>query len=274
MGLPISKKFVRLMGGDIAVSSRVGVGTTFKFDLPCVVGETPKAEVVDTPRSVVGLAPDQPSYRILVVEDIKVNRMMLVKMLTTVGFEVREAVNGQEAVELWESWNPDLIWMDIQMPVMDGLEATKRIKAHPKGRDTPILALTASAFDRDREIILAAGCDDYLSKPFKQEAIFEKMAELMGVTYIYEEASVSQQGASGGKLSSSPEAALTSEALAVMPAEWLSKMHQAARALDELVVLQLIEQVPPEHGSVANSLKDLVDNFRLDVIVDLTVGNG
>jgi CheY-like chemotaxis protein len=164
--------------------------------------------------------------------------------------------------------------MDIQMPVMDGLEATKRIKAHPKGRDTPILALTASAFDRDREIILAAGCDDYLSKPFKQEAIFEKMAELMGVTYIYEEASVSQQGASGGKLSSSPEAALTSEALAVMPAEWLSKMHQAARALDELVVLQLIEQVPPEHGSVANSLKDLVDNFRLDVIVDLTVGNG
>jgi len=273
LGLPISQKFVRLMGGDIAVSSRLGVGTTFKFDLPCVVGETPETEVVDTPRFVMGLAPEQAPYRILVVEDIQVNRMMLVKLLTTVGFEVREAVNGLEAVELWESWSPDLIWMDIQMPVMDGLEATKRIKAHPQGANTPILALTASAFDRDREIALAAGCDDYLSKPFQQKVIFEKMAEYLGVTYIYEETSAPQQAGSGDKHSSNSEAVLTSEALAVMSAEWLSKMHQAARALDEKVVLQLIEEIPPEHGSVANSLKDLVDNFRLDVIVDLTINN-
>ncbi|NEP46636.1 MAG: response regulator [Okeania sp. SIO2H7] len=248
----------------------MGVGTTFKFDLPCIVGEAIETEVADIPLVVAGLAPDQPHYRILVVEDIKVNRMMLVKLLTTVGFEVCEAANGLEAVELWESRSPDLIWMDMQMPVMDGFEATKRIKARPKGRSTPILALTASAFDRDRETILAAGCDDYVSKPFQQEVIFQKMAEHLGISYIYEETVTSKQSAKGEKHSVDSQQALTSEALAVMPAEWLSQMHQAAKALNEGVVLGLIEEMEPEHSSAASSLKDLVHNFRLDVIVDLT----
>ena len=258
------------MGGDISISSKVGTGTTFKFDLPLSLGEVTATEVVDNPRLVVGLAPDQPRYRILVVEDIKVNRMMLVKLLKTVGFEVGEAANGKEAVEMWESWSPDLIWMDMHMPVMDGFEATKRIKADPKGRNTPILALSASAFDRDRETILAAGCDDYLSKPFQEAVLFQKMADCLGVSYIYEETAVSQQRASSDKHSGGSQEVLTPEGLAVMPAEWISRMHQAAKALDEGAILGLIEEIKPEHSSVACSLTDLVDNFRLDVIVDLT----
>ncbi|MDY6806113.1 MAG: PAS domain S-box protein [Cyanobacteriota bacterium] len=271
LGLPISQKFVGLMGGDISISSKVGAGTTFKFDLPVSLGEAVATEVVDNPRLVVGLAPDQRRYRILVVEDIKVNRMMLVTLLKTVGFEVGEASNGKEAVEIWESWSPDLIWMDMQMPVMDGFEATKRIKADPKGRKTPILALSASAFDRDRETILAAGCDDYLSKPFQEAVLFQKMADCLGVSYIYEETAVSQQRVSSEKQSGDPQEVLTPEGLAaVMPAEWISRTHQAAKALDEGAILELIEEIKPEHSSVASSLTDLVDNFRLDVIVDLT----
>lgn len=270
LGLPISQKFVQLMGGDITVSSQVGVGTTFAFDLPLSQGEVIAKEVADTARVVVGLAPDQPPYRILVVEDIKVNRMMLVKLLTTVGFEVREAVNGLEAVEIWESWSPALIWMDMQMPVMDGYEATKRIKAHAKGQSTPILALTANAFDRDRELTLAAGCDDYVSKPFQAEVIFAKMAAHLGVSYVYQETTASQSTSSAEKQPSKPQEVLTSEALMVMPQEWISKMHQAARALNEQVVLALINEIQPEHSSLIINLTDLVDNFRLDVIVDLT----
>ena len=129
LGLPISQRFVRLMGGDLSVESVVGKGSVFAFTIQTKV-VVPDAVPKPKPSlQVVGLAPDQPNYRILITEDKRENRRLLIELLTPLGFEVREAVNGQDAIAVWQEWLPDLIWMDIRMPVMNGFEATQRIKA-------------------------------------------------------------------------------------------------------------------------------------------------
>ena len=136
---------------------------------------------------MVGLEPGQPAYRLLVVDDLEVNRKLLVKIFRPMGFEVREAANGKEALEIWEEWEPHLIWMDMRMPVMDGYETTRRIKATTRGMATIIIALTASALEEDKAVILSEGCDDYMRKPFHEEDLFDMIAKHLGVRYVYED---------------------------------------------------------------------------------------
>ncbi|HEY9296242.1 MAG TPA: response regulator, partial [Phormidium sp.] len=191
LGLAISQQFVKLIGGEIAVKSELGRGSTFTFNIRAKLAGGPDENISLNTQQVIALEPNQPIYRILIVEDIKENRQLLVKLLAPLGFEVREAENGLQAVTLWESWQPHLIWMDMQMPVMDGYEATQRIKAHPQGKNTVIIALTASAFEEQRSAILKAGCNDFMPKPFRSEILFEKIAKYLGVRYIYEDNSLS-----------------------------------------------------------------------------------
>jgi PAS domain S-box-containing protein len=268
LGLPISRQFVRLMGGEIGVSSTLGEGTTFTFDIqvnPADMAEIPPQKLT---RRVIALAPNQTRYRILVVEDKWENRQLLVKLLESLGFEVREAENGKEGVALWETWEPHLIWMDMRMPVMDGYEATKLIKSHLKGQATVIIALTASAFEETRSVILSAGCDDFVGKPFQEEAILEKMAHYLGVRYIYAEEEAPQNARPREALDIKDCA--IEAALSQMPQAWVQALHQAALRTDEKQIFNLIEQIPLEFTSLAHTLTDLVDNFRIDKIIDLT----
>ncbi len=188
LGLPISRGFVELMGGELRARSTLGQGSTFSFEIG--VEQAADGEFAAPPpvRRVVGLAEGQPSYRILVAEDKPESRKLLVTLLEQVGFEVREATNGQEAVACWQEWQPHLIWMDLQMPVVNGYEAAQQIKGATQGQATVIIALTASAFEEERSVVLSAGCDDFMRKPFRAEELLETMAHHLGVVYVYEEA--------------------------------------------------------------------------------------
>jgi PAS domain S-box-containing protein len=277
LGLPISQQFVRLMGGTLTVSSVVNQGASFTFDIQIGLASSADEKPISSKRRVIGLAPNQPSYRILVVEDAAVNRKLLVKILEPLGFEVRTAANGQEAIVLWESWSPHLIWMDIIMPIMDGYEATQQIKRTPKGQDTIIIALTADAFEEQRDAILRAGCNDFLPKPFQREVLLEKIACYLGVRYIYDD----QQSATSvvethpsGTASPNPQnilkQSLTRDALAVMPAPWITELHQAALYADDERMNQLIEQIPSKYSSLRQALRELLNNFRLEQLITLT----
>ncbi len=261
LGLSISQQFARLMRGEIALKSTPGQGTVFYFDVP-VKKEQMLEEVRNKPQTrAISLAPNQPIYRILVVEDKSENRQLLVKLLTSFGFEVREAENGQVGVNIWQTWNPHLIWMDMRMPVMDGYKATKQIKSQLNGRSTVIIALTASAFDEERTLVLSAGCDDFVCKPFLEEVILEKMAKYLGVRYLYED--------SEPKLKETASYVLEGESLKVMSPEWREQLHQAALRTDEQQIFNLLQQIPVANAPLAKALAEAVDNFRIDKIIDL-----
>lgn len=269
LGLPISQKFVQLMGGEITVKSKLGEGSVFQFDIHTTAAVAAELQATQPSRQVIGLETGQPNYRILVVEDKPENRQLLVELLTPVGFQVREATNGHEAIALFQSWSPHLIWMDIRMPLMDGFEATKQIKAtHTQA--PVVIALTGSAFEEDRIAAMSIGFDDFVRKPFRAEVIFEKMAVYLGVRYLYgspqfsgsvENSSVPQQSTPPDELK---------EALAVMPVEWVEQLHQAATKVNSKQVLQLIEQMPSKNAPLANALSVMVDNFCFEEIVTLT----
>uniref|UniRef100_B8HZI2 Circadian input-output histidine kinase CikA n=1 Tax=Cyanothece sp. (strain PCC 7425 / ATCC 29141) TaxID=395961 RepID=B8HZI2_CYAP4 len=202
LGLSISQGLVQLMGGEITVKSTLGVGSTFHFVLPV----QPVAEAItqsSLSQSVLSLAPGQPAYRILVVDDQEANRMPLIRLLSQIGFEVEEAVAGEEAISLWQKWHPHLILMDLRMPGLSGWDATKRIRAEEMDErirqvkreamgntsnacptwPVVIVAVTAQALEGDRKLALAAGCDDYISKPISLDILLKKIAQNLNLTY-------------------------------------------------------------------------------------------
>jgi signal transduction histidine kinase len=263
LGLPISKCFVELMGGKITLASELGKGTIANFDILVTLSTTQETYQSLSKGRVIKLAPDQPQYRILVVEDKWENRQLLFQMLSPLGFEVLEATNGQEGIEVWEKTEPHLILMDMRMPVMDGYEATKYIRNTVKGQSTVIIALTAFAFEERKTVILEAGCDDFIAKPFREEELLEKIGKHLGVIYLYESLQFSPQEISVAKKT------LTSEDFQVMPLEWNKQMYLASASFNDEDVVVLIEQIPEDNAELKLALTDLVYNFRLDIIADL-----
>ena len=271
LGLPISRKFVQMMGGDITVSSTPDLGSKFAFDIQLRLADPSDVKMLKPQKKVIGLAPDQPEYRILVVDDRADNRLVLVRLLSSIGLLVREAENGQEAVAVWEDWQPQLIWMDMRMPVMDGYEATKQIKAHHLGQTTVIIALTASAFEEERKSILAAGCDDFMPKPFEANILFAKMGDFLGIRYVYEE----PVDTNDPKLEKESEISGVSSnqslesQLGQMPREWVEKIYNAAQECCDDKIIQLIEEIPREFAPASQNLTTLAQNFLFDDIIEL-----
>ncbi|AFZ15110.1 GAF sensor hybrid histidine kinase [Crinalium epipsammum PCC 9333] len=262
LGLAISRQFVRLLGGEITVSSTLGKSTVFSFDIAVQLADKVNISEQTSREQIISLAPNQPQYRILVADDAFENRQLLVKMLEPLSFEIQEAANGEEAIALSDSWEPHVILMDMRMPVIDGYEATKRIRSQLKGQATVIIALTASVFDNERSIVLSVGCDDFIRKPFQEDVLLEKLAQHLGVRYIYQQPSTS--------VVEQQKIELTPSDLAEMPDEWISQLHLAATKLNSKLILQAIAQIPDEKSLLAIALKHLADNFRYDVIINLT----
>jgi signal transduction histidine kinase/CheY-like chemotaxis protein len=270
LGLPISQKFIQLMGGELAVKSTVGRGTIFSFNISIDLVENSSEIYSDRKSRILGLEPDQPAYRILAVDDRPESRLLLVKLLSSLGFQVKEAENGKEAVELWENWQPDLILMDMRMPVMDGYEATRTIKSLSPDSSTRIVALTASAFEEERAAILEVGCDDFLRKPFREDLLLGAIGKHLNARYIYEDSLISNLGStSETKTKKAGIEQLTSDSFSVMSLEWIEQFLNAAEQVDNKQLFELIDRIPPEYESTADTLTDLVKNFRCDKIIDL-----
>ncbi|NET88947.1 MAG: response regulator [Kamptonema sp. SIO1D9] len=269
LGLPIARKFVQLMGGEITVNSRIHQGSSFQFTIPIkVVTDFALLENEQPSRRAIALTANQPEYRILVVDDMWDNRQLLAKILNSVGFLTKEAENGEQAISVWQNWQPHLIWMDLRMPVLDGYETTKQIRLQERKKDrqshTVIIALTASVLGDEYKLVQQAGCDDYVRKPFRENIIFEKIAKYLGVEYLYEEETI---------LPENTKTEISLQTLKpIMYSEWFSQLEEAANAIDNENIFHLIAEIPSEQAAIAKALADLVNNFRCDKIIDLIEG--
>ena len=261
LGLVISKSLVELMGGYITVSSVLGVGSTFKIDLPVAIATTDDISVDEDWNPVKSLAPHQPKWRLLVVDDNPDNRLLLFKILTEVGFQVREAINGEEAISVFQQWQPHLIWMDMRMPVMDGYQATAKIRQLKDGNRVKIIAITASAFIEEHQKIIDAGCDAVLHKPFHAPELFAALMSCLKVKFIYRDIP---------GVEASPKQEISQTTLSLIPVELRQQLHQTALNLDMEGTDAVIEQIRAIAPEVANGLQDLAQAYQFDQIIQFT----
>jgi two-component system sensor histidine kinase ChiS len=272
LGLSISLQFAQLMGGNLTAKSELGVGSSFTLEIP-IEGSDGISSIEARPqRRVVGLEDGQQTYRILAVDDKEVNRQLLVKYLQPLGFEVREAKDGNEAIEIWEAWDPHLVLMDMRMPVMDGYEATRHIKSTTKGQATVIVALTASALEEDREVILSEGCDAYIRKPFTEIELFEVLSKHLGVRFVYGEALSELSGFEGdlidGALSEAQRNAIKKRLKSLSP-ELLSDLEEAAIRGSLHRIEATISKIAEEDLQLGETLRELAQWFNHEEIISL-----
>lgn len=270
LGLAISQKFVQLMGGEITVQSELGKGSIFRFNIRTQLGQETTEQISKNHR-VIALAPNQPTYKILTVDDKPINCQLLIKLLSPLGFEVKTASNGQEAIALWESWKPDLILMDMRMPIMDGYEATKQIKNRSKGEKAVIVALTASVLEEEQAVVLACGCDDFIRKPFTEKIIFETLTKHLGVAYLYQDISQTNQNPLSEGTVTTQSSPLTINKLQHLDKNWLHQLYTGASEADFNQVMRLLEDLPPEEIELIDALIQLARQFQFDRIIDLVV---
>jgi CheY-like chemotaxis protein/anti-sigma regulatory factor (Ser/Thr protein kinase) len=261
LGLAISREFVRLMGGDITVSSQVEKGSVFVIRLPLKEGEAGAVQAKDNPRHVLRLQPGQATCRVLIADDIEDNRQLLAQLLAPLGFEIRLASNGAEAVQGFEAWRPHLILMDFRMPVMDGQEAIRRIRAMADGGAPRIIAVTASAMDDNRQELMEVGADDFIGKPFREAELFRKIHAHLGVEYVYAEQLPAE--------SREEEAELTPESLAGWPRDLIDPMRDAVTSADLDLLLEMIREVEARDPRVARGLRRLAEGFQYQELLDL-----
>ena len=255
LGLAISREIVQLMGGRIDVESTLGKGSLFRFEMPVEQVVEFKTNA-PPPERVIGLEPGQPLYRVLVVDDERENWMILHRLLQDAGFQVRVAESGEQAVDSFREWRPHFIWMDLRMPVLDGIQATARIRALDGGGDVKIAAVTASGFASQRVEVLASGFDDYIRKPYRPDDIFECMARHLGVRY---QRDVPAQTA--------PLIELRLEDIAGVPSDIRRELCAAITALDATKITQAIERVKEHRPELASALAQRADTYAYTAIL-------
>lgn len=256
LGLAISRRLVEMMGGKLAVESTPGQGTTFWFDLELPEAKTGVETLPKETQAIRGFK--GPSLKVLIVDDRRENRLVLVKLLQPLGFEILEAVNGQEAVDQAKLLRPEVILMDIVMPVMDGLEATRQIRQIPSLQETVIIAISAGAFGPDRQKSLEAGCNEFLTKPVRFAALLHYLQAHLGLVWIHDAGPAPQESKGSSLIGPPPEQAAQILALASR-GDVKGIKEQASR----------LEQLDPKFEPFAKEVQNLAKQFRVEQIEQL-----
>ncbi|MEW5837723.1 MAG: PAS domain S-box protein [Pseudomonadota bacterium] len=263
LGLTISRQFVQLMGGRIHLESVVGQGSVFRIELPLKEAAESMIHKINNEAhgDVSGLAPGQPEVRVLIVEDQLDNQLLLSKLMNSVGIKYKIAENGQQGVEVFQSWHPQLIWMDRRMPLVDGIEATKRIRKLPGGDKVKIVAVTASAFKDQRAELFAAGMDDFVRKPYRSSEIYESLSRQLGLKFIYNDSDTAQ-----------PEAetplALNAEMFAHLPQPLRAELKQAVESLESERITLAIQGIKDHDPALYATVSRLADSFDYPSILN------
>ena len=268
LGLAISRQFARLLGGDVTVTSEVGRGSCFHVEVSLGKSEAEPAPVESPSQRVIGIKPTAVPCRVLVVDDQPENRRVMSEMLEAVGYLIREANNGAEAVASFPEWSPHAILMDMLMPGVGGADAIRQIRAMPQGRAPFILAVSASAFAENREQAIAAGADDFLSKPFREADLLERLRVRLGIEYI--SVPVPPSRTPGAVVN--PTSA--SHALAKLPAPLRDQLHKAAIHADYDCLMALADQLAGIDVESARILRQTVEQFDYQKLIDYVQAGG
>ena len=266
LGLTISRSFVELMGGQMTVESEVGSGSLFRFDIHVKAVQMKTEKTIAPSRSVIALQPGQPRYRILVVDDNPMNRLLLMRILGVFGIDLQEAEDGKKAVEVWKRWHPHLIFMDMRMPVMDGYAATRAIKSAVGDPPVKVIAVSAGSLKNEQEAILAAGCDDYIAKPFREVDIYRAMERHLGVRFVYEGNECPGEGRPAEEIHNWPARC------AALPLSLREELMDALLRAHMEAINSLIARIGEEDPPLAVKLQAWAHDFEYEKILSLMKG--
>ncbi|WDP90568.1 MAG: transporter substrate-binding domain-containing protein [Desulfobacter sp.] len=266
LGLSICQTLVKMMGGTIALDSSRDSGSSFSFSIETSSHESPPGpgdQRRDNFRTApyLQLAPGQQRYRVLVVDDADNNRMILTAILERAGFSVRSAASAEAALEMIRERAPHLVWMDIQMEGMDGLEATRKIRKRVD-KGIKIIGISASAFEEDRLAAMEAGCNDFVSKPVDRHEVLDKMTQHLGAAFICPE-----DGAPEPPLRETPDnAPWGPELLDAIPRDIAGQLKQAVFSFDYEMTLAAIDKISAIAPDLGRRLSACAEVYRFETL--------
>lgn len=259
LGLAISQKLVSLMNSQIFVESTPGVGSRFWFDIEVQeVSAAVKPIMIKLRETIIGYAGEQ--RKILIVDDRWENRAVLRSMLEPIGFTVVAATNGEEGLAKATQFQPDLILVDIVMPIIDGHQMTRQLRQRPEFQQTPIIAISANVFAMNQVQSLEVGCNEFLTKPVQAEELYTKLQHCLHLSWVYRQAETAE------------EYPITSSEIVIPPREDLVDLYEAAASGDvegvEQGILQ-IQEFGSEYIPFAIQAMTLAEEFNYEAILKL-----
>jgi CheY-like chemotaxis protein len=258
LGLSISREYAQLMGGDITVTSKIGEGSCFRFEFPVSVTNDAPATIGASHR-VIGLIPGQGEIRVLVVDDLQENRELLRGMLEPLGFVVEEACDGQEAIDKVNTSKPRIILMDQVMPGIRGSEATSILRVTYSKESLPIIGITASTFEDEKQQFKKAGLNAYLAKPFREQELYDVLSRHAGVLFETEAATASAEIQHENELPT----------LEKMSAEWCASFRDALTRKNITRLRMLGEEAQTVDPALSLWLLERAGRYDLDGLKEL-----